>query len=74
MPGTESLPTIPISCIEAGPTGLVYEFRENNAPRSCTECNEQADYYVFLAGHISESFCREHFKEAPRERVLEDGQ
>lgn len=62
---TGDLPAIPQECLTAGGVGLIYEMEEYNAPRACTTCAVDSDYYVFMRGVISAFICAEHFREAP---------
>lgn len=39
---------------------LVYNLSENNAPRRCAVCGEEASYYLFQDGVISTFRCDEH--------------
>lgn len=43
--------------------GLLYELSENNAPRVCVDCDNDAQYYVFTDSVISEFTCDDHLQD-----------
>ncbi len=64
------------------------ELSDYNAPKSCTVCGDDADYYVFITDEEARSalppdadvegwpvnamLCRQHFRDAPRVRNVAD--
>lgn len=51
--------------------GVHYELGENNAPRSCSYCGEDASYYVFTEDVASVFACEEHHEQAVSEATPE---
>lgn len=62
----DDLPIIPEECVLSDGDGIVYEMGEYSAPRPCTTCGVDGDFYVFMEGFISKFLCAKHFREAPR--------
>lgn len=63
--GTPHGCAIPQSVFKEDEPGLLYEYSELNAPRSCGVCGDDATYYVFVDGRISKSLCPGCLREAP---------
>lgn len=48
---------------------LVKHLNEYNAPRRCTVCGDDADFYVFIDGETSEFYCSADLPARFREEV-----